>query len=49
MNDNPVITMYEKLRTKWHTPTKPWNELDPQRQMMIIQAINLMIQAMHQE
>ncbi len=46
MNDNVVIEMYEKLRLKWDQPTKPWNELDPQRQMMIIQAINMMITAM---
>jgi len=47
MNDNPIVIMYDKLRTKWDTPTKPWHELDPQRQIMFMQAFNLIINAMN--
>ena len=42
-----VGRFWEALRVKWtHSPQKPWNELSPQKQMMIIQSLQIMIQAM---
>lgn len=46
MNNNIVIDFYNAIRTKWPGTTVEWHQLDPQRQMMLIQAINLTIQAM---
>lgn len=43
-----VEKFWEALRPKWtDTPQKPWNELSPQKQHMIMQALQIMIQAMH--
>jgi len=46
--NNPIQEMYEKMRTKWDTPTVPWEQLDPHRQMMLVQAYNMVIQVMTQ-
>ena len=41
-----VEKYWDAIRAKWPTPQPEWSKLDPQRQMMIIQSINLLIGAM---
>jgi hypothetical protein len=42
-----VERFWDALRPKWtNTPQKSWHELSPQKQMMIMQALQIMIQAM---
>jgi len=43
---NEVQQFYEAIRKKWPTPTKPWEELHPQEQMMLIQGINIILQVL---
>jgi len=43
---NEVQQFYEAIRKKWPVPTKPWEELHPQEQMMLIQAINIILQVL---
>ena len=44
MKMSEVETLWSALSLKWPKPLKPWNELNPQSQMMVVQAINIMIQ-----
>jgi len=39
--------LWEAIRLKWPTPLPVWAELHPQRQMMILQSLNLLIYAAH--
>jgi hypothetical protein len=41
-----VERFYTAVCAKWPSPQPPWNELHPQRQMIIVQSLQLMIQAM---
>jgi hypothetical protein len=43
---NDVVDFYEAIRKKWPNPTRPWNELHPQEQMMLVQAINMILQVL---
>jgi len=42
-----VEKFWEALRAKWGAPTRPFNQLDPMEQMMLIQSINQMIQLLN--
>lgn len=46
MNTNEVIEFYEAMRKKWPNPAPEWNQLDPGRQMILIQAINMILQVL---
>lgn len=46
MNSNEVIEFYEAMRKKWPNPAPEWNQLDPGRQMILIQAINMILQVL---
>jgi len=42
-----VERFWDALRPKWtNTPQGSWHELSPEKQMIIIQALNMMIHAM---
>jgi len=41
-----VEQFYEAIRKKWPQPSRPWNELHPQEQMILIQAINMILQVL---
>jgi len=41
-----VELFWNALRAKWSGPTVSWHELHPQRQLMIMQSLQLMIQTM---
>jgi len=41
-----VERFWDAIRAKWPQPQPSWHELHPQKQMMIIQALNTMIQVM---
>jgi len=43
---NDVVNFYEAIRKTWPVPTRPWNELHPQEQMMLVQAINIILQVL---
>jgi len=41
-----VERFWDALRVKWPTPQPSWHELNPHRQMMIMQSLQIMIQTM---
>jgi len=41
-----VERYWNAIRAKWPNPTPEWKDLDPQRQMMIMQSINLLLQVL---
>jgi len=43
---NDVEKFYEAIRPKWPNPTRPWNELNPHEQMILIQAINMILKVL---
>jgi hypothetical protein len=41
-----VEKYWDAIRAKWPTPQPSWHELDPQKQIMIIQSLNMLIAVM---
>jgi len=46
---NEVIRFYNAARQKWPVPTREWDQLHPQEQMMMVQAINMMLQVLNNQ
>jgi hypothetical protein len=44
---NDIEIYYNAICKKWPKPMPPWLELDPQRQIMFLQAFNLLIGALN--
>lgn len=42
-----VEIYYEAIRKKWSHPSKPWHELHPQQQIMVVQSINLLLMVLN--
>jgi hypothetical protein len=43
-----VERYWEAIRAKWPQPTKPWHELHPMHQQMIMQSINQLLGVLHE-
>ncbi len=41
-----VEKYWDAIRAKWPTPQPSWHELAPQKQIMIIQSLNMLIAVM---
>lgn len=44
-----VEKYYEAIRKKWPTPTKPWEQLGVNEQLLVMQSINMLLQVLQQQ
>lgn len=42
-----VELFYNAICAKWQGSSVPWGELDPQKQIMFVQGLNMLLQVFH--